>query len=72
MMTNTWQKTTAQIPSGFGMSVSGAAYGTGLGMTVGTPVCTAPTFVVRDRHVAGVALAEATLPGTTSWSPPTC
>ena len=70
-MTNNWQKATAQIPSGFGMSISGATYGTGLGMTAGIPVCTA-TFVVRDRHVAGIALADAPRPGTTAWSPPTC
>jgi hypothetical protein len=53
------------------MSVTGAAYGIGLGMTTGTPVCTAPTFAVRDRHVAAIALADAR-PGSTAWSPPTC
>ena len=64
---------TAQIPSGFGMPVSGAISGTGLGMTetIGA-VCTAPTFAVRDRHVAGVAVAQAYRPGSTAWSPPTC
>ena len=72
MVNITWQKTTAQTPSGFGMPISGAIYGLGRGMSTGATVCTAPTFVVRDRHVAGVALAEATRPGTTSWSPPTC
>jgi len=72
MMSTQWQKTTAQTPSGFVMPISGAIYGIGLGMNTGATVCTAPAFVVRDRHVAGVALAEASLPGTTSWSPPTC
>jgi hypothetical protein len=71
MMSNQWQKVTAQTPSGFVMPISGAIYGIGLGMTTGA-ACTAPTFVVRDRHVAGAALTEATRPGTTSWSPPTC
>jgi hypothetical protein len=71
MVNITWQKVTAQTPSGFVMPISGAIYGIGLGMTTGA-VCTAPTFVVRDRHVAGVALTGATRPGTTSWSPPTC
>ncbi len=72
MMSINWQKTTAQTPSGFAMPNTGVTYGTGLGMTTGTTVCTAPAIAVRDRHVAGVALDEATRPGTTSWSPPTC
>jgi len=72
MMNSSWQKATAQTPSGFGMSISGVTYGIGLGMNTGTTVCTAPAIVVRDRHVAGAVLADATRPGTTSWSPPTC
>ena len=71
MITNkTWL--TAQTPSGFVMPVSGAAFGTGIRMTSGATVCSAPTYVVRDRHVAGVALAQASRPGSTAWSPPTC
>ncbi|HEX6148649.1 hypothetical protein [Nocardioides sp.] len=72
MMSINSQKATAQTPSGFGMPNTGVTYGTSLGMTTDMTVCTAPAIVVRDRHVAGVALAEATRPGTTSWSPPTC
>jgi hypothetical protein len=64
---------TAQIPSGFGMSVSGAISGTVLPMTGATAVCTAPTYVERDRHVAGFAvIAKAFRPGSHAWSPPTC
>ncbi len=63
---------TAQTPSGFVMPISGAAFGTGIAMTTGATVCSAPTYVVRDRHVAGVALAQASRPGSTAWSPPTC
>jgi hypothetical protein len=54
------------------MPISGVTYGIGLGMNTGMTVCTAPAIVVRDRHVAGAVLADATRPGTTSWSPPTC
>ena len=68
---------TAQAPSNFVMPVSGAttgisAFGTGLGMAEAAAVCSAPTSVVRDRHVAGIALAQAYRPGSTAWSPPTC
>jgi hypothetical protein len=63
---------TAQTPSGFGLPMSAAAFGTGLGTATGATVCTAPTYVVRDRHVAGIALAPAFRPGSTAWSPPTC
>ena len=66
----TW--TTDQTPSGFAMPMSAAAFGTGLGMATGATVCTAPTYVVRDRHVAGIALVPAARPGSTAWSPPTC
>jgi hypothetical protein len=71
MITNqTWM--TAQTPSGFAMPMPAAAFGTGLGMTSGATVCTAPTYVVRDRHVAGIALDQVSRPGSTAWSPPTC
>lgn len=80
MITNkTW--TTAQTPSGFAMPTSAAAFGTGSGMAgLGTgpdlgAVCAVPavpTYVVRDRHVAGIALGQASRPGSTAWSPPTC
>ncbi len=63
---------TAQIPSGFGMSLSAAAFGTGMATATGATVCTAPTYVERDRHVAGIALAQAFRPESTAWSPPTC
>lgn len=71
----TWM--TAQAPSGFAMPISAATFGTGVGMaSLGTAaVCavpTTPTYVVRDRHVAGTALAQASRPGSTAWSPPTC
>jgi Na+-driven multidrug efflux pump len=72
MMNRSWQNATAQTPSGFGMPISGVTYGIGLGMNTGTTVCIAPASVVRDRHIAGAVLADATRPGTTSWSPPTC
>lgn len=65
--------TMAQIPSGLGTPATGAISGTGLGMTETTgAVWTAPTFAVRDRHVAGTAVAPAHRPGSTAWSPPTC
>ena len=71
MITNkTWM--TAQTPSGFAMPMSAAAFGTGVGMATGATVCTAPTYVVRDRHVAGIALAQVSRPGSTAWSPPIC
>jgi hypothetical protein len=64
---------TAQIPSGFAMPATGAISGTGLGTAETTgAVCTATTFAVRDRHVAGIAVAQAYRPGSTAWSPPTC
>ena len=73
MITNkTWM--TAQTPSGFAMPMpmSAAAFGTGAGMATGATVCTAPTYVLRDRHVAGIALAQVSRPGSTAWSPPIC
>ena len=56
----TWM--TAQTPSGFAMPTSGCRLSApviGHDRPART-VCTAPTYVVRDRHVAGVALAQAT------------
>lgn len=66
----TWM--TAQTPSGFAMPISGAAFGSDLGMTGATAVCTAPTYAVRDRHESDIALAPFARPGSTAWSPPTC
>ena len=71
----TW--TTDQTPSGFAMPMTAATFGTGSGMAgLGTSaVCAVPatpTYVVRDRHVAGIALDQVTRPGSTAWSPPTC
>ena len=72
---------TAQIPSGFAMptSVQTAALRgtglrwTGLGTAAGMATAagrTAPVYVVRERFVAGDAIATP-FPGPTSWSPPT-
>ena len=64
---------TAQTPSGFALPISGATFGgTGFGMAAGATVCTATTYVVRDRHVAGATLAQGAVPGPTAWSPPIC
>jgi hypothetical protein len=76
MITNKTQMA-AQTPSGFALPISAAAFGTGAGMAGlgNAAVCAVPatpTYVVRDRHVAGTALTQATRPGSTAWSPPTC
>jgi hypothetical protein len=67
---------TAQTPSRFVMPISGATFGTGTDMVPAAAVCSAPTYVERDRHVAGnavfSALTLAVRPGSTAWSPPTC
>lgn len=65
---------TAQIPSGFGMPMSGHAFGAG--MTDGT------TTVSRKRvtDIAGIkgaatadrVLTQSYLPGNSAWRPPTC
>jgi hypothetical protein len=34
-------------------------------------VRTAPTYVARERFVAGDAVVKGAFPGTTAWSPPT-
>ena len=62
----------AQTPSGFALPMSATAFGGGLGMAADAKVCSAPTYVVRDRHVAGIALAQVSRPGSTAWSPPIC
>ena len=68
---------TAQIPSGAAMptsaSMTAALRGTGLGAATGMTTVAgriAPTYVVRDRHVAGDAITQP-FPGPTAWSPPT-
>ena len=65
--------TMGQTPSGIAMPISAASDGTGLGMATRTGLCAAPTYLdARDRHVAGVAIAQGAFPGSTAWSPPTC
>lgn len=67
---------TAQIPSGLAMPTSvptAAPCGTRLGTAAGMATAagrTAPVYVVRERHVAGDAIATP-FPGPTAWSPPT-
>jgi hypothetical protein len=61
---------TAQIPSAFGMPVSGHAFGA-------TTVCATAvaTSVVRDRKAvkgADTGLAQGYFPGTSAWRPPNC
>lgn len=71
-MISTKIRTTAHIPSGFAMPISGATFlGTGHGMTAGA-ICAAPTYIVRDRDVVDVPLAQGAVPGPTAWSPPIC
>ena len=73
-MNSTWFPTTAHIPSGFALPISGATFGGGIGsgMATDAKVCSAPTYVVRDRHVAGATLTQGAVPGPTAWSPPIC
>jgi len=61
----------AQTPSGFAMPMFAATFGSG-GAATHAQVCSASTYVVRDRHVAGIALAQVSRPGSTAWSPPIC
>ena len=76
MITNkTWM--TAQTPSGFVLPMSAAAFGSGGGMADlgNAAVCAVPatpTYVVRDRHVTAIALAQVSRPVPTAWSPPIC
>jgi hypothetical protein len=61
----------AQRPSHFAMPISGAISGTGVRTARGTALPSATCdYVVRDRHVADVFLAQDTAPGPTTWSPP--
>lgn len=75
-MINTMIPMTAQLPSGFAMPASAqtaALRGTAFGTVAGTATaagCIAPVYVVRERNVAGDAVATP-FPGTASWSPPT-
>jgi len=58
-------------PRGTGLLSTGllsTGLGAGAGMTIAA-VCAAPTYVVRDRYVAGDAIAKP-FPGPTAWSPP--
>ncbi|MGZ5403754.1 MAG: hypothetical protein ACXWDL_03820 [Nocardioides sp.] len=61
----------AQTPSGSALPMSAATFGNG-GSATEARVCPASTYVVRDRHVAGIALAQVSRPGSTAWSPPIC
>ena len=77
-MINTMIPMTAQIPSGSALptsaSTTAALAGTrgdaAFGTAPAAAVCTAPTYVVRDRHVAGDVIAQGMFPGSTAWSPP--
>lgn len=71
-MINTMNQAQAQTPSGFVLPMSATAFGGGVGMAGGAKDWSAPMSVVRDRHVAGTALAQAPRPGSTAWSPPIC
>ena len=79
MENTTMIHTPAARPSGLAMptsafsaaAISGARTEAMRGMANGA-VCTAPTYVVRQRFVAGDAAVKGAFPGTTAWSPPTC
>lgn len=70
---------TAQIPSTFGMPISGHTFGV---TTRATDLCTAAaTPVVRDREAVigsstgtaeNTGLTQSYFPGTPAWRPPTC
>jgi hypothetical protein len=72
-MSNILNPMTAQIPSAFGMPVSGHALGTSTVCATGIA-----TSVVRDRKaVTGTdeavkGLAQGYFPGNSAWSPPIC
>lgn len=79
MSNTTMIHTTAARPSGFAMPTSASIPGATLGARIEaiggmatSAVCTAPTYVARQRFVAGDALVTDAFPGTTAWSPPTC
>jgi hypothetical protein len=67
---------TAQSAPCFGMPISGHAFGASVPATESR---IATTLVVRDRAMAtqgavkrGTGFAQAYLPGTNAWRPPTC
>lgn len=68
-MSNILNPMTAQIPSAFGMPVSGHARGSATVCATGIG-----TSVVRDRNaVLGTDEAiKGYFPGNTAWRPPTC
>ena len=66
---------TAQIPSGFGMPMSGHAFGAG--MTDGTTTAVSRERVADIAGIKGAAkadrvLTQSYLPGNSAWRPPTC
>ena len=67
---------TAQIPSGFGMPISGHAFGDRARRVVARrPSCASACTVIAGvkapprRHLG---LTQSYFPGTTAWRPPTC
>ncbi len=79
MENTTMITTTAVRPSGFAMPASNALAAAISGIRTEATggmatdaVCAAPTYVVRQRFVAGDAFVKGAFPGTTAWSPPTC
>lgn len=72
-MSNILNPMTAQIPSAFGMPVSGHARGTAAVCATGIA-----TSVVRDRSAvtatgeAVKGLTQGYFPGNSAWRPPTC
>jgi hypothetical protein len=59
-------QTGSSTPSPFGMPLCAPAFG------IAAPVAqSAPTYVVRDRSVAG-ALVKGATQGLHAWSPPIC
>ena len=78
-MSNITMIPTAACPSGLAMptsapltaAISGARIEATGGMATDA-ARTAPTYVARQRIVAGDAFVKGAFPGTTAWSPPTC
>jgi hypothetical protein len=73
-MESTKNMTTAMIPSGFGMSACGHAFGATAASTTTTGAFGTDLRVVRERRAAtqqDTGLAIAYVPGTSAWSPPT-
>jgi hypothetical protein len=79
-MNNTKLWMTAHNPSGFGMPMSGRAFGAVTPVTDARGI--AATCVVRERLAdiagttdaakAGLGLAQSYFPGNSAWRPPTC